>query len=115
MVPPRITITKPTLTKSDPNTLSQEKQAHLIHPDLSPPESAIMCIVDSKYFHCEKCKQVRKIVVNEISTCTKCPERDYDHKQFECPDLIDNTLPAISGVCAICEPTHGVPWWNWRA
>ena len=73
-----------------------------------------MCVIDSKLLHCQKCKQSGKIIVNEISTCTSCPERDSEYNQFECPKLQENTLPPLTGVCAICDPKNGIPWGDWR-
>ncbi|KAK7946445.1 uncharacterized protein PG986_010766 [Apiospora aurea] len=73
-----------------------------------------MCVIDSKLFHCEKCKKVAKIVVNEISTCSNCPVRDYEHKQFECPELVEKALRPLTGVCNVCDPRNGVPWGDWK-
>ncbi|KAK7972707.1 hypothetical protein PG996_006927 [Apiospora saccharicola] len=71
-----------------------------------------MCVIDSKPFHCEKCKQSGKIIINEISTCTSCPEKDNEYNQFECPELQENVLTPLTGdqqgSDASLEKTHEI-------
>ncbi|KAK8073938.1 hypothetical protein PG994_004837 [Apiospora phragmitis] len=73
-----------------------------------------MCVIDSKPVFCQKCRRIGKIVVNEISTCTECPEENGEYKHFLCPELQETVLPPLQGTCEICDPNHGIPWGDWK-